>query len=84
MGFSLAFGKKAKMRKLIGNYVDDRIKEKMAFNQQMNWLNAQLHDKQIEKETYERLTEILVTQYYQKQGEQWAKIENKIPSNLNS
>ena len=48
MGFSLPFGKQRKMRKLIGNYVKDRVREKRAFDEQIRRLHSQLNDKQIE------------------------------------
>ena len=67
MGFSLALRKKGKMRKLVGNYVHDRIKEKTAFNRQIELLQTQLRDKQIDQQTYERLIAIIETQYYQRQ-----------------
>lgn len=84
MGFSISFGKKRKMRKLIGNYVSDRVKEKKAFNEQMKRLDAQLQDKKIEKQIYERLKDILEVKYFQQQQEQWAKIKNNFFNPLNS
>jgi hypothetical protein len=74
MGFN--FGKKRKMRKLIGNYVSFRIKEKRAFDDQLKRLDAQLHDKKIEPDIYERLREILEIKYFQQQ-EEWANIKDK-------
>ena len=75
MGFS--FGKKRKMQKLIGNYVSFRVKEKRAFNEQLERLVAQLSDKKIEPDTYERLREVLEVKYFQQQQEEWAKIKDK-------
>ncbi len=83
MGFSLPFGKQRKMRKLIGNYVKDRVREKRAFDEQIRRLHSQLNDKQIEKHTYERLIAILEAQYCQKQNEEWVKVENKFQNPLN-
>lgn len=83
MGFSLPFGKERKMRKLIGNYIKDRVREKKAFYEQISRLDAQLNDKQIEQSTYERLIAILETQYYQKQNEEWAKVVTKFQNPLN-
>lgn len=82
MGFSILFGKKTKMQRLIANYVRLRIKEKKTFNQQIKCLVAQLGDSQIEKPTFERLRDILETQYYQKQQKEWANIENKFQNPL--
>ena len=83
MGFSSPFGKERKMRKLIGNYVKDRVREKRAFNEQIRRLDVQLEDKKFDQYIHERLREILETKYYQKQQEQWAKIENKFQNPLN-
>ncbi len=83
MGFSLPFGKERKMRKLIGNYIKDRVREKRAFDEQIRLLSAQFIDKRIEQDTYERLRAILETQYYQKQEEEWEKVELKFQNPLN-
>jgi hypothetical protein len=84
MGFSLPFGKKAKMQKLVGNYMGLRVKEKAAFNKQVEWLKVQLGDKQIDKQTYERLKEILEMQYYQRQAKEWVNVESKFCNPFNS
>lgn len=84
MGFSLFFGKKMKMRRLVKNYIKLRIKEKKTFDQQVKCLESQLGDNQIVKSTFERLKEILETQYYQRQQKEWAKIENKFQNPLRS
>jgi hypothetical protein len=84
MGFSLVLGEKRKMRKLVRNYVDHRIKEKKTFSQQIKHLETQLDSNVIDKPSYERLRVILETQYYQKQQEQWTKIENRFQNPLNT
>jgi transposase len=84
MGFGSAFSKKAKMQKLIGNYVKRRIKERTAFNQQIKWLDTQLNDKQIDQDTYERFRQILEIKDLEKQQEGWSKIQNKFRNPLNS
>ena len=84
MGFGLFVNKKTKMRRLIKNYVKLRIKEKKTFDQQIKLLEAQLIDKQIENQTFERLKDVLESQYYQKQQEQWVGVENKFQNPLNS
>ena len=83
MGFSLPFGKERKMRKLIGNYIKERVREKRAFDEQTRRIDAQLKDEQIDMQIHERLRGILETQYYQKQQEQWARVENKFQNPLN-
>jgi hypothetical protein len=84
MAFSLPFGKERKVRKMISNYVKDRVREKRAFEEQIGRLDAQLKDEQIDMQIHERLRGILEAQYYQKQNEQWAKIENEFYNPLNS
>jgi hypothetical protein len=86
MGFSLPFGKKRKMRKLIRNYIKDRVREKRAFNEQMKRIDAMLEDEQIDQKIHERLRllGILETQYYLKQEEEWAKIEKKFQNPFSS
>jgi hypothetical protein len=83
MGFSLPFGKQWKMQKLIGRYVKARVREKRAFEEQIRRLDAQLHDKQINKQIHERLRGILETQYYQKQQEQWTNVKSKFQNPFN-
>lgn len=83
MGFGLTFGKERKMLKLVGNYIKDRVREGKAFNDQIRRLDAQLTDKLIDEETYQRLKAILETQYYQKQEEEWEKVVNKFQNPLN-
>lgn len=83
MEFSLPFRKERKMRKLIGNYIKDRVREKRAFDTQIRRLDAQLNDNRIKQQTYERLIVVLETQYYQKQKEEWLKVENKFQNPLN-
>jgi hypothetical protein len=83
MGFSLPFGKERKMRKFMENYFKDRVSDKIAFHEQIKILDAQLNDKQIEQQTYERLRTILMSYHYQKQKEEWVKLENKFNNTFN-
>ena len=71
------FGKKRKMRNLIKNYVNFRVKERRTFNEQLKRLDAKLQDKEIEHDTYERLKEVLEAKYYQEQQEEWTKVQGK-------
>ena len=72
------------MRKLIGDYVDFRVKEKRAFDEHVKRLDAQLRDKIIEQDIYDRFITVLEAKYFQKQQESWAKIQNKFRNPLNS
>jgi len=82
MGFTLSFGKKRKFRKLIGDYVNSRAKEKRVFQKQIERLDAQLRNKIVEQETYERLKILLEAKHLQQQQEEWAKIEDDVHSLL--
>ncbi len=77
MGFSLSRVKERKIRKLIGNYVKDRFREKRAFDEQIRRLDAQLAEEQINQQNYETFRAILETRYYQRQEEEWAETKNK-------
>jgi len=80
MGFNLSFGKNARMRKLIGEYINARVREKRAFADLLKRLNAELDDNQIQDKAYERLRTNLEVQFYQKQEEEWSKIKHKFKS----
>ena len=71
------------MQKLIENYFKDRIRKKIAFDEQTKRLKAQLKDRQIDQQTYERYTIVLDKQYYQKHKEEWVKVESKFQNFLN-
>jgi len=84
MGLSLPFWKKRKFQKLVGNYISLRVKEKRAFDEQKKRLDAQLQDKKIEQQIYERLREVLEANYFQQQFREWTKIEEKFHNPINS
>jgi hypothetical protein len=84
MGFSLPFGKKRKIRKLIEKYLKDNVREERTFNEQRKRLDSQLDDRQIDQQIYERYRVILEKQYYQKQKKEWVKVKNKFQNLLNS
>ena len=73
----IMFGKKRKMRNLIKKYVSFRVKERKAYNEQLKRLDAQLHDKKIDSDTYERLKEVLEAKYYEEQHEEWVKVQDQ-------
>ena len=76
--------KEQEMWKQLEKYASDRLREKGYFGDIMKRLDAELHDNQIELDTYERLRANLETQFYQKQERDWAKIRGKIDNFLNS
>jgi len=59
MGFLFVSGKKKKMAKLVRAYVKDRVKEKRAFEEQLERLDVQLQKKIIDPLTYERIKDVL-------------------------
>ena len=51
MGFSFSFGKKQKMGKLIGFYVNQRIQHKRTYEEELERLDTQLQHEKIETRT---------------------------------
>jgi hypothetical protein len=76
MDFHLAFWKKQKMGKLIGNYISDRAKEKRVFQEQLKRLDAQLQDKTIDQQKYDRLRNILEVRFIRQREEARTSIQN--------
>ena len=71
------------MRKLMDNYFKNRIRKKIAHDEQTKRLKAQLKERQIDKQTYERYKIVLDEHYCQKHKEDWVKVENKFQIFLN-
>jgi hypothetical protein len=78
------FKTKMAMDKSVRNYIRSRVEKKRAFKEQKKLLDAQLRAKKIELDTFERLNDILETEYYKQQVEEWAKLEDKIHNHHNS
>jgi hypothetical protein len=76
LGFSFVFGKKKKLRKSIRTYVADRAKEKRSFEQQLERLEAQLLNKTLDQDSYERMRDILEVSFVQEQEESRAYMQN--------
>jgi hypothetical protein len=77
MVFNLGFGKKRKMGKLMGKYVNQRIKHRKSLKQQLERLDAQLKDKKIDQLERDRLRDLLEAKYYQQQQKEWKIIQTK-------
>lgn len=69
MNFPFDFRKKKKNRKLIVAYVEDRVKEKRSFEQQLERLKLQLQNKTLDQETYEQLRDVLEFNFVQQREE---------------
>ncbi len=82
MGFNFGFGKKKKLKKSIRTYVADRAKEKRAFEQQLERLEAQLQNKTLDPDTYERMREILEINFIQQREEARVYIQNTFLNTL--
>jgi uncharacterized protein (UPF0335 family) len=78
MAFHFAFWKKQKMGKLIGDYVSDRVKEKRAFQEQLKRLYAQLQDKTIDQQIYDRLRDILEVKFILQREEARISIQHNL------
>jgi hypothetical protein len=69
MDFPFDFRKKKKIRKQIVAYVEDRVKEKRSFEQQLERLKVQLRNKTVDQDTYERLRDVLEFNFVQQREE---------------
>ncbi len=78
MALHFAFWKKQKMGKLIGDYVSDRVKEKRAFQEQLKRIYAQLQDKTIDQQLYDRLRDILEVKFIQQREDALTNIQNNL------
>ena len=76
MGFLFVSGKKKKMAKLVRAYVKDRVKEKRAFEEQLERLEVQLQNKMLDQFTYERMRDILEVSFVRQQEESRAHMQN--------
>ena len=76
MGFHFAFWKKQKIGKLIGSYVNNRVKENIAFHEQLKRLDSQLQEKTIDQQLYDRLRDILEVKFIQKGEDARTSIQN--------
>ena len=75
MKFKFSFGKK-KMGKSIRAYVTSRVKEKRAFEKQLERLEVQLQNKTLDQFTYERMRDILEASFVQQQEESRVQMQN--------
>lgn len=82
--FSFMFKKKWVIDKSVHNYIRSRVKKNRDFQEQKKLLDTQLQNKKIELDTYERLKDILETEYYKTQIEELTKIQTKFQNTLHS
>jgi len=75
MKFQFSFGKK-KMGKSIRAYVTGRMKEKRAFEEQLERLEVQLENKTLDQFTFERMRDILEASFVQQQEESRVQMQN--------
>jgi hypothetical protein len=64
-----------KLAKLARAYLRDRLKQKEAFNKQLEILDAQLRNKKIDKNTYVRLKKVLETDFTTRSEEARLQLE---------
>jgi hypothetical protein len=73
----LGFGKKRKMAKLVGKYLDQRVNQKRSFEEQLGELDERLKKEKIDLQERDRLIFLLQTQFYEQQEKQWTQIEKR-------
>jgi len=76
MGLHLGFGRKKKIGKLIGNYIKARVKEKRAFEKELEELDVWLHGKIIDQDAYQRMKDVLEVGFTRQREEALASIQN--------
>jgi hypothetical protein len=71
------FGKKRKMAKLAGKYMDQRIDKKRSFEEQLGELDDRLKKEKIDLQERDRLIFLLQTQFYKQQEKDWEQMQKK-------
>lgn len=69
MGVNFGFGKKRKMRKLMVAYLENRMKEKKSFEEQLQRLGVQLRKDAIDQITFERMRAALEINFIRQREE---------------
>ena len=77
MGFGVLFGKSNKTVKQVQKYLQERIKEKQALNEQIKRLDTQLQNNSIDQYTYERLRDVLEINFIKQREEALEKAQLK-------
>jgi hypothetical protein len=78
MNFNLNLRKKSKKCKLIEKYVNQRILQKRIYQEQLDRLYSQLQSENIDKNERDRLSTILEAKYYERQQDDWEKLQKII------
>jgi hypothetical protein len=68
---------KKKLAKLAREYMEDRMKQRDAFAKQLEILEAQLHNKTIDKNTYARLKKVLEINFAKRSEEARLQLETE-------
>jgi hypothetical protein len=76
MGFHFVFGKKKKIEKSIRTYVKKRVNKRRAFEEQLERLEAQLQNKTLDQDNYERMKDILEINFVQQREEARTYMQN--------
>ncbi len=78
MGFGFKLSKPNNTIKFIQKYVQERVKEKQILHEQLERLNAQLHNDAIDRYTFERLRGVIEINFIRQQDEALEKAFNKM------
>ena len=70
---------KKKLAKMAREYLKDRMRQRETFAKQLEILDAQLHNKAIDKNTYARLRNVLVINSARRREEARLQLETKRP-----
>jgi hypothetical protein len=77
MDLGFGFNKTNKQVKFIQNYIKERVKENKLLNEQLKRLDTQLHDKSIDKYTYDRLRDVIEINFIKQREEALEKAFKK-------
>ena len=69
MGFRFTLKRTNNQVKFIRKYVNQRVIEKKALNEQLNRIDSQLQNDTIDKHTYDRLRDVLEINFFKQREE---------------
>jgi hypothetical protein len=75
MIFNLSLRKKSKKGKLIQKYVNQRVRQKRLYQEQLDRLDSQLKHENIDLNERDRLRTILEAKYYEQQQDDWDQLQ---------
>lgn len=82
MASHFGFGKKKKIGKFMGNYIEARRNERRAFEKELEKLDVLLRDGIIDQETYQRMKDMLEVAFVRQREEALASLQDTFLNTL--